>query len=338
MATIQIIHEPHDPFLTAKINDKFIVGNEIPDLNYGFYTLTVKSSKLIKITNVLVDGVSIKHTLYLGHVEGRLTTELDVWEEWSLPLINPVSQHLATCFDKFPNKSYGTNLYNTHEIYYPQSISLPDSYPKQLRDFFSLDFNFHSHPKIENPLHSKEIPYVKLNIDYDESALLSEFKRNHELIEEHEYRPAQVDPSLTKPWQVAMVYYPGNPTASLNDKDFPELFKLIHSIDGIEIGWAFVGALDPGSYVLPHIDDLYAYTNSVKDCYGCCQIYIPIGWEDGNYFKFHDVGLVPFDQGAILANTTSFTHASVNTSTKTRYTIGIVCKFKNKDFLKYVSK
>ena len=75
MATIQIIHEPHDPFLTAKINDKFIVGNEIPDLNYGFYTLTVKSSKLIKITNVLVDGAILANTTSLTHASVNTSTK-----------------------------------------------------------------------------------------------------------------------------------------------------------------------------------------------------------------------------------------------------------------------
>lgn len=338
MTTIQIIHTPHDPFLTAKVNDQFVVGNEISDLKYGFYTLTVYASSPVKIENVIVDGVSIKHTLYLGHVDGRLTTDIVPGEEWSVPLINPVSQQLASCFSKFPNKSYGTNLYATHDIYYPESIQLPESYPKHLRDFFSLNFDFHANLKADNPLHNKEVPYVRLNIEYNEDALLAEFKRNQHIIEEHEYKPVQVEPNMPKPWQVAMVYYPGRSVPTLGEKDFPELFKLINSIEGIEIGWAFVGSLEPGSYVLPHIDDVYAYTASVKDCYGCCQIYIPIGWEEGNYFKFHNVRLVPVNQGAILANTTSFTHASVNTSTRTRYTIGIICKFKNKDFLKYVSK
>jgi hypothetical protein len=344
MTTLIIKHTPTTTNFTVTINNVPCHAEysghtlllELP-LLYGVHTLGLTSTAKVDITDVIVDGVSIKHTLYLGHAGSKITTQV-YNEEWRLPFGNPVSQWIASCFKKFRNKEYGTNLYSKYDIFYPESVELPAKYPQILKDFFKTNFDFTAYPKVENPLHDVNVPYVPLNLKYNEQALLEEFTRNQQLIDQHVYKPSQVQANTPKPWQVAMVYYPGNPAPTVSRDDFPELFKLLESIDGIEIGWAFVGSLDAGSYVLPHVDDVYAYTESVKECFGCCQVYIPIGWEEGNYFKFHDVGLVPFNQGAILANTTNFTHASVNNSTKTRYTIGIICKFKNKDFLKYVSK
>lgn len=344
MTTLIIKHTPENAHFFVKVNGirqnthhtPSVLIVEVP-LEYGVHTLTLQSDLPVEITDVLVDDISLKHTLYLGHVDKKLTTQIHN-KEWNLPFGNPVSQWIASCFKKFRNKEYGTNLYSKYDIFYPEPVELPAKYPQILKDFFKTNFDFTAYQKVENPLHNISVPYVTLNLKYNEQALLEEFIRNQQLIDQHVYKPSQVQANTPKPWQVAMIYYPGNPAPTVSRGDFPELFKLFESIDGIEIGWAFVGSLDAGSYVLPHVDDVYAYTESVKECFGCCQVYIPIGWEEGNYFKFHDVGLVPFNQGAILANTTNFTHASVNNSTKTRYTIGIICKFKNKDFLKYVSK
>lgn len=305
------------------------------DISYGFHQLAISCNSPIKFLDVTVDGVSIKHTLYLSHCDNQLTTEI-TQGTWILPFGNPVSWWLSACAKKFSNGVYGTNLYDSYEIYYPESVCLKETYPKILRDFFKHNFGFHSHPKKIDPIHSTQVPYVNLNIKYNETALLAEFTKNLSLIEQHAYKPSQVDSTQPKPWQVAMVIYPGETTPSISNTDFPEFFKLLESIDGIDIGWAFIGALEPGSYVLPHVDDLYTYVDSVKDCVGCCQIYIPIGWGLGNYFKFNEVGLIPFDQGAILAGTTDFTHASVNDSDTIRYTIGIICKTMTKEFQKYI--
>lgn len=344
MTKLVIKFQSNNPKVSVKINDHdcddiSVTESEIVidhQLLFGFHKLAITVDTAIKILDVIVDGVSVKNTLFLGYSDNGLTTEIQSGT-WYLPFGNPVSEWIANCAKKIPNGSYGTDLYQNYEIFYPDSIRLDQKYPKILRDFFEYNFDFHLYKKTTNPLHAVDVPYVGLNLPYNETALLNEFTKNLHLIEQHAYKPKQVQPGQPKPWQVAMVIYPGSTTPTVDEKQFPEFFKLLRSIDGIEIGWVFIGALVSGSYVLPHVDDLYAYESSVKDCYGCCQIYIPIGWKPGNYFKFHNTGLVPYDQGAILANTTNFSHASVNDSDSIRYTIGIICKFKNTEFLKYVN-
>lgn len=344
MTKLVIKFQSNNPTVSVKINehechDVRVEQSEIVityPLSFGVYILSLTVNIPIKILDVTIDDVSIKNTLFLSYADKGLTTEIQSGTLY-LPFGNPVSEWIANCGKKIPNGSYGTDLYKNYKIFYPESINLNQKYPKILRDFFEYNFDFHLYKKATDPLHAIDVPYVGLNLSYDESALLDEFTINLPLIEQHAYKPSQVIPGQPKPWHVAMVIYPGSTSPTVNEGEFPQFFKLLKSINGIEIGWAFIAALEPGSYVLPHIDDLYAYDPSVRECYGCCQIYIPIGWESGNYFKFHNVGLVPYDQGAILANTTNFFHASVNDSTSIRYTIGIICKFKNTEFLKYVN-
>lgn len=343
MTTITITFESDNPNLSITLDNitcPFSVDNNQAvfsrPIEFGFHTLQLTTDRPIKILDVLIDGVSVKHTLYLGYSGQTLTTEIEsgVWE---LPFVNPVSQWISSCAKKIPNRFYGSNLYDKYEIFYPESIEVNSQYPKVLRDFFQHNFDFHTYIKGTNPLHAADVPYVKLNLEYNESALLAEFDSNLQLIEQHEYKPSQVIPGKPKPWQVAMAIYPESSTPTISKNDFPEFFRLLESIEGIDIGLAFIGALEPGGCVLPHIDDVYTYNESIKECSGCCQIYIPVGWKPGNYFKFHNVGLVPYDQGAMLINNTNFFHASFNDSDSTRYTIGILCKFKGTEFLKYVS-
>jgi hypothetical protein len=342
MTILTIKFESTDAKFVTKIDklphDYVVHDNTITidaDISHGFHTLEITVQQPTKFIDVEINGVSVKHTLYLGYIDDQLTTEVKQGT-WVLPFGNPVSWWLAECNTKFPNNVYGTDLNASYNIYYPQSIILGNQYPKVLRDFFEYNLSFHAHTKDLDPRHSTEVPFVALNIEYDEAQLLEEFDRNLSLIEQHAYKPKQVTADQPKPWQVAMAIYPGTDTATISEQDFPEFFKLLSSIKGIEVGWAFIGALEPGSYVLPHIDDLYAYIDSVKDCVGCCQIYIPIGWKKGNYFKFDSAGLVPFDRGAILAGTTDFTHASVNDSDSIRYTIGIICKTMTDEFKQYL--
>ena len=55
---------------------------------------------------------------------------------------------------------------------------------------------------------------------------------------------------------------------------------------------------------------------------GCGQLYIPVNFKAGNYFKFNNIGLLPLT-GPMLINTQQFTHALINNSNEYRFAIGI---------------
>ena len=95
----------------------------------------------------------------------------------------------------------------------------------------------------------------------------------------------------------------------------------------IKVLHAFIGAVDPGSYVAPHCDDFYKNVDSYKNTAGVAQFFIPIGWQSGNVFKFANVGNIPTNNGAFLVNNSDYMHGSINQSDSTRYTIGVYCEF-----------
>ena len=112
----------------------------------------------------------------------------------------------------------------------------------------------------------------------------------------------------------------------------------ITAIGGIRIMHAFIGQVRPNSYVAQHVDDFYRRNTLYANADGCSQFFIPIGWTTGNYFKFNDIGLVPYEQGALIVNNSEFTHGSINASNVVRFTIGIVCEFTNDNICNFIKK
>ena len=321
------------------------------NLTFGLHTLSViptvgKSDINIEFTTVLIDDADIRQTLYLSYSikdqQRKNNTVIgDYYQNWYLPFGNPASWWLAECARNINGGMYGKNLEDHLNVFYPESIIVDNNYPKIVRDFFEYNFGFHTcdNSASISPFHNEDVPYAVLpNLEYDESALLKEFTDNLNLFSESKYTPAQNNyksdshSERAVPWQIIRSSL-GDDTTNTPFIHFNKLISQLEA-DEVKIGLSFIAALHPESYVIPHIDDSYNQADSA-DQIGCCKIWIPIGWKDGNHFKFDQVGLIDYKKGAYLINTNKFTHASINSSDTIRFSIGINCKFPN-NFTRYL--
>jgi hypothetical protein len=318
-------------------NNLIIDHDVLFGLNLLEITLT-QGSKVI-LTGLTLNGVSSRQTLYLSYYENPNTNSTWLTEQHKkliIPFGNPMSWWLAECARKIPNTYYGSNLYETFDIFYSKSIDVDESFPKLLQDFMKYNLGFHVNKKDSPILHNKSLPWVKINLKYDEQQLFQEFYSNIKLLENNYYKPKQnqynkKDPENLKLWEVAMAIHSNKDKAitEFQKQDLPCFFKLIEQIEsmGVEIIHAFIGTVYPNSYVAPHSDDFYKNTILYEGTSGCSQFFIPIGWKDNNHFKFDNVGFLPYEHGAYLVNNSDFMHGSINNSDVVRFTIGIYCRF-----------
>ena len=327
-------------------HEKIVIDNAIqPGLNLLKIRLNNLpiGSKII-LTEFYLNGVSSRQTLYLTFEKTAngapicSTWLTDLHPELIIPFGNPMSWWLCECNKKIPNTLYGTNLYDNLDIFYPESIDIDTAFPQVMKDFMKFNFGFHVYKKSSDLLHNKQLPWIKINLDYDEEELFTEFIQNRAILGENYYKPKQNQYNLRdsknlKEWHVAMVL--NSPTEkpdilqAYTKEELPVFFKLLDQITSLDIKilHAFIGIVEPNAYVAPHTDDFYKYRDLYKDTSGCSQIYIPIGWEENNYFMFNEVGFLPFNSGPFIVNNSDFVHGSINASSSTRFTIGIYCQF-----------
>jgi hypothetical protein len=321
-----------------------IVDNSIVitcNLALGFHTLSirlVKSDTEIRINDALLDGESVRQTLYTMYVidkntsSKRQTTILSNYDNVVyLPFINPISHWISVCSEKIPYELLANGLYETQEVYYPTSVIIPKHYPKILQDFFACDFGFHVHPKVKDAYYNPLVPFSGLNniIDYDEQLLATEFLDNLEYLKGLTRKPKQTAYASSKnPWEVVDLIINLSADFDLSTEfkaypnKLPNLYNFLQQLDIDLIVYAFIGILAPGEYITPHCDTDQEFKN-VPEFVGCSQIYIPINFKPGNLFKLSNVGLIPLD-GPILINNHNFAHALINDSKEYRFGLGIV--------------
>ena len=303
----------------------------------------------IKILDLTLNDVSLRQTLYLAYSE---IDDVKVCNTWLtnrcgfviIPFGNPVSWWLTECAKKIPNKIYGTNLFEKYEIYYPESVNISNKFPKLMQDFMKYDFGFTMVDKTKPVFQNTTVPWLKINFNYNEQELLDEFNNNIDIIKNNYYEPKQnqynnKESKIAPNWIVAMAVHRDNSRNKPQSDDglidefdktsLPAFYSVLDRIKAmnIKILHAFIGVVEPGSYVAQHCDDLYKHIEAYKDAVGVTQIFIPIGWKPGNVFKFNNVGVFPMDQGAYVVNNSEFMHGSINESDTTRYSIGIYCAF-----------
>lgn len=359
-----ILLELNSSLVTCQIeNNNIIIDTEI---DIGINSLTIKlidakENFVLKIKDFILNKVSARQTLYLafGNLENKniCTTWLTNRDTViTIPFGNPISWWLSECSKKISNTLYGTNLYDQFKIFYPESIDIDNKFPRLMQDFMKHNLGFHTVAKNEyvRPLHNKKIPYLNVDLDYDENLLFKEFLKNVELLNNNYYKPKQNEYNnkeieKLELWRVAIAVPTVNTQIDsgwkenllYSQEDFPlfyDLLERITAIGGVRIVYAFIGQVKSYSYVAPHADDFYRRDARYLNTDGCAQFFIPIGWKPGNYFKFADVGLIPYDQGALLINNSDFMHGSVNASDSLRFTIGILCEFTNDNIIKLVKE
>lgn len=318
------------------------------DLEIGFYTVSIAllsgpGDIDVFINQGTLDGTNFRHTLntMFGVTEAgekyqskSLTHQTRVLY---LPFINPIACWMASTANKIPARLFLQNLYDELTVYYPESLTIPESYPKLMKDYFKYNLDFHAHPKedLNDPYCSKTVPWARLTgIEYDEAALTKEFNDNLEYLISSARVPTQgslnkIEFQINTAWAVAEVILPTENYSwesafRFDQKRLPNLYKLLEKFTDGEILHGFVGVLAPGDYITPHIDQYWMNEFVMNKYPGCSQIYIPINFKKGNYFKITNVGLIPLYDGPILVNNHDFSHALLNDSDEYRFSIGIV--------------
>lgn len=337
--------------LNSKIVDHVIVNDTIEvnlDLELGFYMLSIHlvnqtSDTGITITQATLDGVSFRQTLYtmfgLSETGEKYQSTLLNCDTriLYLPFINPISSWIALAANKITSRLYTQNLYEELEVYYPESVLLPEQYPKLIRDYFKYNSDFYVHAKqdLAHAYYSTTVPWSKIEgISYDEDALFKEIYENLDYLQSVARIPAQgelnkIEFNSKTVWSVSEAILPTEnyslETAFLLDRTrVPKIFDLFKSLDIDEILHGFIGILAPGDFIVPHIDQYWGNELVMEKYPGCSQIYIPINFKSGNYFKLTNIGLIPLDQGPMLVNNHNFSHSVVNDSNEYRFAIAII--------------
>jgi hypothetical protein len=321
------------------INDNnIILSADIPN---GFHMLEIalvnpSTNVNVRINAAELDGVDFKQTLYtMFKKEGKNKHQTTVLTSNDrvlyLPFINPISAWIASCSEKIPDALYAGGLYENLAVFYPESITVPSTYPKLVQDFFSTNLDFHTHPAelLNDAYYNQQVPYADLigKIQYDEDQLYAELMSELEYLKstaripfEHEYNGHWLanDLIFSAPDEYSL-----DTKFNIDKTRVPTLYKLFKELDLDVIVHAFLGILGPNEFIAPHSDNYVSYPEIIKHFGGCSQIYIPIKFKQGNYFKLNNVGLLPLDR-PILINNHNFCHALVNNSSDYRFGIGIV--------------
>lgn len=322
--------------------ESVISNNEViiwHNLSHGFHLIEItlinkQGYRPIVFTDASLDGVSFRQTLYTMYSDKetrhQTTTLTESDNVLCLPFINPISHWIASCAEKIPSRLYAKNLYSELAVYYPESVTIPKSFPQGLQDFFKYNLDFYVHPKklLDDPYYQHRVPYALVDIKYNEAALYTELMANLSHLEKVARSPAQnqynkFEREQANYWEVVDLILPQQDIA-LTVEQYPELHKLINSLQLENIMYAFIGILRPGDYVYPHVDQYHDLGDAFSTYGGCRQLYIPVNFKEGNLFKFANIGLVPLDKGPVLVNNDDFAHAVINSSTQNRFAIGVI--------------
>jgi hypothetical protein len=353
MTTLKFTLSNNNCQLDIKINSqpvKFTLVDNVltiySDITYGIHNLTFRllnpQNNNIRIETGSVDDVDFRQTLYMmfavrNNQRIQTTTLTTEYDELNLPFGNPMSWWQSTCAEKIPNGYYAQGMYEHFEIYYPESIIISDKHPKLVQDFFKINMDFHVHPKnlLQDPYYNTQVPYASLpkKIEFDEAALFEELMLQLPYLKETSRVPSQHFYNKTSSpvrWLTNDLIRPDSDPAdysleskfSIDRSRVPILYSIFEKLNLDIITHAFLGILGPKEFISIHMDDYtdYKFMNMYK---GCSQIYIPINFKLGNFFKLNKVGLLPTTE-PILINNHNFSHALINDSDEYRFGLAIV--------------
>lgn len=318
-------------------SDQIIVGiNKL--------TITVLSElnqRKLKIEKFLLNDVLSRQTLFLAYSTVDNEEFSNTWFDQThntitIPFGNPMSWWITHATKKIGLGRFGENLYENHNIYYPDSVIISEEFPKMMQDWFKYNFDFTISPKndLENIEQTRSVPYFLLDLDYDEHALYNELATNLSLVEDQKLSSSynitnvyNAQEFANNYWAIYAAILPKEMSSkswrdsiSLPREHFPIYHNLLDRIEdmGIKISYGFVSETTGKSFVAPHVH---------PQCdYSVYQISLPIGWTKDSLFKLEGVGLLPTDRCTVF-NDYDFYHGTINPTENTRYVIGINCDF-----------
>lgn len=310
--------------------DKIVIEANIPDGLHDLSVELIESGDRLEIVDVVVDECGSRQNLYFSYTcsdDTIIQPSTALWETgqiWHYPFALPLSHWHKLMTQKFPGDVLGQDLHSLFQIYWPENIDPGTAFPRLVRDHFSRSFDF---TVISKKDHSRfRVPYQILqNFSVPHTI-------THELLEQCDKLRSlsvvggqqiynlkdQPDLDTTKTWGVT--YFTKDRKWRPEVKTvFPQTIAWLESLD-LDLEVVYVGILEPGHYISPHCDFRYQLDPKYE---GCSQLYIPINWQPGCYFKFADVGLLPVQPCVI--NNTRYVHSLINASTDIRLSLAAWC-------------
>jgi hypothetical protein len=339
--------DSHFQQLQIKINDQLVnyavSGHEINIdcyLNMGIHQLSVQliEGSKFSVRDVLINTVSIRQTIYLSYItHGNkiLQPATTIWDKdqtWHLPFANPVSFWISLVTSKLPSNILGQDLYKKYNIIYPSKIYLKNPCTQLIKDFFEHNFDFFCEPKSKIELLPVRPTKLKIS-DYDTESVINEIFENFNFIKNNQIDYSQKKYNLQEGTQTQESWisfqFTSNGQILVDPEKFPCVLKLINSLPVNHIKRVKLGILPPGASISPHTDRV---DSELPGC-GDYNLYFPLNWTDGNYFKFQNGGLITSGEFAWLVNNSDHVHALVNHSNEYRHVLSIIIDPKMNDHL-----
>jgi Aspartyl/Asparaginyl beta-hydroxylase len=323
------IDNQHCDFTIDK--NKIIICNT--GLKDGVHLLAIKqkSSNFLKISDVKINSCSVRDLLYLGYLIVDDTILQPATEffcpgaSWYLPFGNPISFWQSYAVKKIPPGNLGNNLFEQYKLFFPVPKNIPEYFPAVIKDFFLQDFDFTIIKKTDK----LNYPITDINLLFDNREdiyhCVAQFD-DHEIFRslkqvgiangENRLDDSQWVNSNWTLWNL-FDYQTG---WNITTDDFPALFEFIEKNQITEIASVSISSLAANSYIYPHIDAKYQEKFS-----GACQLYLPLNFKKGNFFKLGGAGTFEIDQQVKAFNVSRYAHSIINTTNSDRIALIIRC-------------
>jgi hypothetical protein len=320
----------NDKICDFEIKSKSILINTEINSGINFLKILQNSQNFFDITDVKINNCSLRHLIYLSWADycgRRLCPATKLYEQgmsWTLPFGYPISYWQDLILKKFIPGEVGTDLYQKYRVYYPMPTEVGSNFPQVVQDFFSTDFDFTVLDRNSDPL---LLPFRSVNLKFDNrEKILNRIQNNfddlNQYLDENYSRSINSidDPTWTSSnWRTW--YLAKNQQWFIEPHQFPELFEFFNNNGITEIATATVSFLSANSYVYPHRDKPYDQKFT-----GACQLYIPLDFDQGNWFKMAGVGYFQHNHRDVRAyNVHRYTHSAVNLTDRDRVALIARC-------------
>lgn len=316
--------------LLFTVSDNTVIVDWPSDCGFYLLKLVQKTEKTIKLLDVTVDGCSLRSLIYMSYAispDGELLYPATVLYksgmQWILPFFAPVASWVDMVLDKIPPGTLGSTLYSDYNVYYPDTLEIPTNYPQPISDFFSKNFNITVVPKQNTQL----TPVVDITLKFNNSqAILDKVLASSSMLEKliatgkSDQFNAVDDPNY-KPlsWRYYRLVSKG--VFEVSYEEFPELYDFFENNNITRVYSVFIAFLEPKSYVYPHRDPVRP-----DEFAGASNLYVPLNFSQGNWFRVCNVGTFLLEPGQIRAfNIDQYTHAVINDTDKLRLSLIATC-------------
>lgn len=297
---------------------------------HGLHYLTFESDSMHEIDWVSIDGSYLRQCLYLSWGETdqqriQPCTHFNHNQRLIIPIGYPVSWWIGSAGSQIDDLKYGQDLSKYYQIYWPESIILPENFPPIIRDFY---FYNHGFTAIEK--NNRNPPYQIIDFNFDGNVIVKEISSTDWLQNNYHNPPStnydKAETSNKTAWEKIDIFRKDQGGWLLSDEVLPLTRSFLNNLPVKELLYGFIGRLRPGHYISPHRDKGYSPAHRTESNQG--YLYCPLNWPNNNYFKMQNVGLLPIKSGcAIVTNIYDYYHCLVNNSNEDRYIIQTLCRF-----------